>query len=119
MLEQVYSTIRGPWTPELEKEYQWMRGFEPAFTVYSNDARQRAEMDRAASPGKWRHAWTRHDQLRFARLCHYLRVRPPDANIGYSIMIYRLNAAEIAAATAGSRADWQALIDRTVSRGAH
>jgi hypothetical protein len=46
-----------------------------------------------------------------------LRVRPPDANIGYSIFIYRLSAAEIAAATTGTLADWQALIDRTVSRG--
>jgi hypothetical protein len=118
MLEQVYSPIRGPWTPELEKEYQWIRGFEPAFEVYFHDPRQRAEMDRAASPEKWRRAGTRHDLLRFARLCHYLRVRAPDAAIGHSILVYRLSAAEIAAATAGSLADWQALMDRTVSRGA-
>ena len=45
-------------------------------------------------------------------------MRAPDANVGYSILIYRLNAAEIAAATTGSLADWQALMDRTVSRGA-
>ena len=119
MLEHVYSSIRGPWTPALEKEYQWMRGYEPIFEAYFQDSRQRAELDRQASPAKWRKAWTRHDVLRFARLCHYLRVRAPDANIGYSIFIYRLTAAEIAAATAGSQADWQALIDRTVSRGAH
>ena len=118
MLEHVYSPIRGPWTPALEKEYQWMRGYEPIFGAYFQDPHQRAELDRQATPAKWRSAWTRHDLLRFARLCHYLRVRAPDANIGYSILIYRLNAAEIAAATTGSLADWQALLDRTVSRGA-
>ena len=118
MLEHVYSPIRGPWTPGLEKEYQQLRELEPAFAAYFGDPGQRAEMDRAAPPEKWRRAATRHDLLRFARLCHYLRARTPDANIGYSILIYRLTAAEIAAATAGPLADWQALLDRTVSRGA-
>ncbi|RFC42867.1 MAG: hypothetical protein DUW69_002321, partial [Verrucomicrobia bacterium] len=116
MLEHVYSPIRGPWTDALEKEYQQARVLEPALLAYYGDPQQRAEMDRAASPDKWRRAETRLDLLRFARLCHYLRVRSPDANIGYSIFIYRLTAAEIAAATAGSLAEWQALIDRTAGR---
>ena len=115
MLEHVYSPIRGPWTPELEKEYQWMRSFEPAFEIYRHDPLRRAAMDREASPEKWKRAWTRHDLLRFARLCHYLRVRRPDAQVGYSIFIYRLSAAEIAAATEGSLADWSALIERAAS----
>ena len=117
MLEHVYSPIHGPWTSALEKEYQQLRKLEPAFEVYFNDPRQHAEMDRAASPEKWQRAAVRHDLLRFARLCYYLRVRAPDANVGYSIFIYRLTAAEISAATAGSLADWQALIDRTAGRG--
>lgn len=117
MLTHVYSPLHGPWTPALEKEYQQLRSLEPAFAAYAGDPAQRAEMDRGASPEKWRSAWTRLDLLRFARLCHYLRARTPDANIGYSILIYRLTAAEIAAATTGSLADWQALIDRTVSHG--
>jgi hypothetical protein len=117
MLEQVYSPIRGPWTAEVEKEYQFMRSFEPAFEAYFRDPRRRAELEQEGSPEKWRNAWTRHDLLRFARLCHYLRARQPDANIGYSIFIYRLSAAEIAAATTGSLDDWQALIDRAGHRG--
>jgi hypothetical protein len=110
MLEHVYSPIRGPWTPELEKEYQWMRSFEPIFEIYFSDPRRRAELDRESSPAKWKRAWTRHDLLRFARLCHYLRVRRPDAEIGYSILIYRLTAAEIAAATTGTLAEWRAAL---------
>jgi hypothetical protein len=117
MLEHVYSPIRGPWTEALEKEYQHMREFEPALAVYYGDPVQRAEMDRLASPAKWQHAAARLDLLRFARLCYYLRVRQPDANVGYSILIYRLNAAELAAATTGTLADWQALIDRTAGHG--
>ncbi len=111
MLEHVYSPIRGDWTPALEREYQDLRQLEPALTAYYGDPAQRAEMDKAASPEKWRRAGIRHDLLRFARLCHYLRVRQPDANVGYSIFIYRLNAAELAAATTGSLAEWQALVD--------
>ncbi|MBS0664165.1 MAG: glycosyltransferase family 39 protein [Verrucomicrobia bacterium] len=116
MLDHVYSPIRGPWTPELEKEYQWMRSFEPAFLAYFSDPARRAELDRAGSPEKWKRAWTRHDLLRFARLCHYLRARQPDANIGYSILIYRLTAEEIAAATTGTLDDWRRVIEQAQPR---
>lgn len=121
MLQHVYSArgLQGPWTLELEKEYQRMREFEPAFDVYFRDPAERAKMDQAASPDKWQRARARHDQLRFARLCHYLRARAPDAEVGYSILIYRLSAEEVAAATAGSLADWRALIEGASLRGGH
>jgi hypothetical protein len=117
MLEHVYSPVRGPWTEALEKEYQRARELEPALEVYARDPVQRAEMDRAADPEKWRRASARLDLLRFARLCHYLRVRTPEASVGHSIFIYRLSAAEVAAATGGSLAEWSALIARTAPRG--
>jgi len=116
MLEAVYSDIRGPWTLQLENEYQRLRGLEPLFEEYTEDPQRRAELNREASPQKWSGGWTRLDRLRFARLCYFLRVRQPEAQVGYSILIYRLNAAEIAAATSGSLADWAALIERTVNR---
>ena len=119
MLQHVYSTIRGPWTAELEKEYQTMRALEPVLEAYAHDPQRRAELDRDADPEKWRKAWTRLDLLRFARLCHYLRARTPDANVGYSILIYRLSTKEIADATAGSMSDWQAAIERASSHDAH
>jgi hypothetical protein len=111
MLEHVYSPIRGPWTLELEKEFQELRAVEPLFAAYVGDPQHRAELNRAATEAQWRRKWTRHDLLRFARLCHYLRARPPDAHIGYSVFLYRLSAAEVAAATAGSFSDWHALIE--------
>mgnify|MGYP003704348427 CR=1 FL=1 len=34
----------------------------------------------------WRTGWATYESLRFARLCHYLRLRWPDAMIGFSIL---------------------------------
>lgn len=107
-LQQVYSVFRGPWTPAFETEYQRLRALEPLFDAYARDPQRRAELERDAPADQWRRTWTQYDLLRFARLCHYLRLRPPDANAGYSILIYRLDAREIRGAT-GSFADWQTL----------
>ncbi|MDB6093300.1 MAG: hypothetical protein JWM32_862 [Verrucomicrobia bacterium] len=112
MLEHVYSPIRGPWTPELEKEYQWMRSFEPAFLEYFSNVASREEMDRAATADKWQRAAARHEVLRLARLSHYLRARTPEAEIGYSIFVYRLSAQEIAETTAGTYEQWRAAVLR-------
>ena len=111
-LVQVYSPLRGPWTLELEKEYQRLRSLEPLFAEYTANPPRRTELEREAPAEQWRRSWARHDLLRFARLCHYLRVRPPDAHVGHSILIHRLSAAEVAGATAGSLADWSTLIER-------
>ena len=60
-------------------------------------------------------AWRRFEWLRLARLGYYLRVRPAEANINGSILVYRLSAAEVTAATAGSLREWQQLIEQTVT----
>lgn len=115
MLEHVYSPIRGPWTLEAEKEYQELRALEPLFAAYVSDPKRREELVRDLTEAQWRRTWTRHDLLRFARLCHYLRARPPEGSVGHSIFIYRLSAEEIAAATARPLGDWQKLIERAAS----
>jgi len=113
MLQQVYSPIRGLWTADLEKEYEFLRAFEPQFRAYAEDPAARAKLEQGLSPEKWRASRDRFLHLRFARLCHYLRVRRPDADIGYSIFIYRLSAEEVRDATAGSLKDWSGLIERS------
>jgi hypothetical protein len=118
MLEQVYSTVRGPWTAGLEKEYQFLRSYEPAFALYAANPAARAALDKELSPEKWKNSRDRFMHLRFARLCYWLRVRHPDAIIGYSIFVYRLGEADVRAATEGSLADWSALIERSVGDGA-
>jgi hypothetical protein len=113
MLQEVYSPVRGDWTLALEQEFQTFRAIEPQLLAYQNDPAARSRLAREAPAVKWEAGWQRYDWLRLARLCHYLRVREPDANAGYSILIYRLTADEVRAATAGSLKDWSALIERT------
>ena len=71
-LSEVYSSYRGPWRPEWEKQLH-----DPA-TSYEI-----------------------FDQLRFSRLCKYLQRRAPDAEAGYAILIYRLSANDLSAALSG------------------
>lgn len=115
MLQHVYSPIRGAdWTIALENEFQNLRHLEPFLEQYTRQSDRRAELERETPAERWQNAIGRFDDLRFARLCHYLRVRPPDHMIGYSILIYQLTAEEVAAATAGSLREWRSLIERTV-----
>ena len=118
MLEKVYGAYRGPWTQALENDYQFLRPFGPMFLQYASDPAARARLDRELAPDKWTTSRDRFQHLRFARLCYYLRARRPEANIGYSIFIYRLTAAEVAAATEGSLRDWSMLIERSASAAA-
>lgn len=112
MLQQVYSPVRGEWTLALEREYQDSRLKEPLFREYWNNAQVRNELiDRGAAVA-FERTWQRYDLLRFARLCHYLRARGPDDQVGYSILIFRLTGDEIAAALDRSYSDWQAAIRR-------
>jgi len=50
-------------------------------------------------------AFSRLRQLRFARLCAFLRWRQPDADIGGSILICRLSDADVEQATTGKPAE--------------
>jgi len=104
MLSHVYSPTRDEWSVELEKEYQSLRAV----------ARQVASGTLPADSNALAQACTRFNQLRFARLCHYLRVREADDRIGYSILIFRLSAAEIERATESSLLEWAKLIEQTL-----
>jgi hypothetical protein len=119
MLQQAYSPVRGDWTLAREKEFQDLRALEPQMLAFQNDPARRAELLRSAPAEKWDAGWRRYDWLRLARFCHCLRVRTPDANIGGSILVYRLSAEEVASATGDSLAAWRALIERTVAARAN
>jgi len=112
-LQQVYGFVRGPWNLDREHDYQVLRAFAPKFQDFDHDPAKRAELEREMPAKRWIAARNQFQQLRLARLCYYLRVRRPDAVIGYSIFVYRLTAEEVAAATGGSLRDWTKLIERT------
>ncbi len=119
LLQQVYSPVRGPWTLEWEKEFQELRAGEALLISFQNEPSRRAEFVAGTPEEKWRTAWRRYELLRFARLCHWLRVQVPAANIGGSILAYRISAADLQAAVGGSLGDWQRLIERTTAAKAH
>lgn len=114
MLQHVYSPIRGEWTLALEAEYQAIRRLAPDFVLLPSESSPTPSSEPGAIQDLRQALILRHDQLRFARLCHYLRVRKPDAHIGYSILIYRLTETEVTSATGDSLQEWHKLIENTV-----
>lgn len=101
MLQHVYMPQRGPWTLENERQYQEMRLNDANFRALKAAPRDQSKPLLGLAPAQWAAAWNRYEILRFARLCHYLRARRPDAQPGYSILVYRLSQAEIDAALNG------------------
>jgi 4-amino-4-deoxy-L-arabinose transferase-like glycosyltransferase len=106
MLVQVYSPVRGPWTPALEAEYQAARAKAPLFREYWRSAATQQAVRATGAGDAFEQTWQRYDLLRFARLCHYLRARPADATVGYSILLYRLTQSEVDAALNGPYSQW-------------
>ena len=116
MLQHVYSPVRGPWTLAQEKEYQELRALDPVFRGFFAQPAGRAEPVQTAPRQQWERGWVRYDLLRLARLCHYLRARRPDAMIGYSLLIYRLDAAEVNAVLDRSYSVWLKTIEEAGTR---
>jgi hypothetical protein len=103
------------WTLENERLYQQLRLSEANFRALKADPHGRPELRQGISEDEWASAWSRFEQLRFARLCHYLRARQPDAQPGYSILVYRLDQAEIDAALNGDLRQLGAAIERALA----
>jgi hypothetical protein len=86
----------GPWNQLYERA--WWRSLA-AIDRYDrtlNDPAAHAALLAKTPQSAWDREYTRFDQLRFARLCAWLRHRrPPDDNIGYSILIWRLTKEEV------------------------
>ena len=104
MLQAVYLPVaQGAWTEAYEREWQAVRPeyarFEAAFGGTDTAAQQRllAEKDAAA----WNLICWRYENLRLGRLCATLRRRPPEAEVGYSILIYRLTLKDLDGALNG------------------
>ncbi len=112
MLQHVYMPLRGPWTSENERQYQELRLNDGNFRALKAQPNGHPELMREITPAEWSKAWTLYEQLRFARLCHYLRARRPDGMAGYSILIYRLSAVEIDAALNGRASALAAAIEQ-------
>ncbi len=105
MLQNVYSSWRGPWTLEKERNYLALRAKLASTPTPTNPAEHK----------KLSQLRYTTDQMRFVRLSSFLRLRRPDAVIGYSIFVYRLNAAEVHGALYGTMNDLAAVMEQALN----
>ncbi len=98
MLQHVYMPERAQWTEAHERQYQQLRQNEAGFRAYQSRPPDQTGLFQGLTAPEWERAWGLYEKLRFSRLCYYLRARRPDGMAGYSILIYRVTPAELAAA---------------------
>jgi hypothetical protein len=79
--QQVYTEARGHW--DLEKEQHYRRLLARVI-----------ELEQSHQKMPYREGLT-FEAFQFARLCHTLRNREPDARIGYTLLVFRLTDAEV------------------------
>ncbi len=115
-LQQVYSPVHGTWTPEFEQAYQSLRLLEPAFVDQEEHPENRAKWEKSMTRNQWAVVQKRYEVLRFARLCLFLRAENPDAQIGYSINVYRIGADDFAAVLNGNFSQWRLAVERALAR---
>lgn len=104
MLQDTYGGYRGDWTLEKERSYLAMRNFVATAAAPTNDQER-------LTRSKYLYEL---DRLRFARLCFYLRIRQPDAVIGYSIFVHRLTSEEVRIVQSGSLSELAAAMEKAL-----
>jgi hypothetical protein len=118
MLQTVYLSCPGPWNSRYEDKYRQVADFLERRQVASFLERVAATRDDPAARRALLHQAGDLDlaklvtevvvpfhQLRFGRLCAYLRQREPDHQVGYSILIYHLTDEEVLRAVSPRRAE--------------
>jgi dolichyl-phosphate-mannose-protein mannosyltransferase len=91
-LQAVYERAGGHWNKAYEDRYQNGRQL---FDHCSRGERPPGEIGREMTAAELTRARLTYDYAKYLRLLAYLRHRPPDANVGYSILIFRLTDDEI------------------------
>jgi 4-amino-4-deoxy-L-arabinose transferase-like glycosyltransferase len=111
MLQCVYISPPGPWDTKHEQYYQDVRAAVAELSrKQKQDPAAHERLLRDPAAGELRSQWNRllsaFDQCRLARLCAFLRQREPDDSVGYSILIYHINADDLDRALNRSPAAW-------------
>ncbi len=112
LLQHVYMPERAIWTGAHEREYRQLRAQDASFLALQANPHPQPELLHGRTLQQWTELWHRYEDLRFARLCYYLRARQPDDTAGYSILIYRLTAAELLAVLDGDTRTLAAAMER-------
>ncbi|HTT55487.1 MAG TPA: hypothetical protein VMF63_00130, partial [Opitutaceae bacterium] len=101
MFQRVYTQVRGPWSAAEEQEYRQLSRWGAQFAAHPDPDRARDSDGAPLVRAQVLQRLFRLEQLRFGRLCHYLRDRTPDAEVGYSILIFRLTDDDVRRALTG------------------
>ncbi|MDD2762984.1 MAG: glycosyltransferase family 39 protein [Opitutaceae bacterium] len=106
LLQSVYTRTFGPWNRVYERIYQHSRQNIELLDRTAADPQQRAALLGKYSPSFWEREYVIYERFRFGRLCAWLRhARPPDDDVGYAILIWRLGKADLHAALLGPPAE--------------
>jgi len=103
ILQHVYEVERGPWAAVYEKAYQ--KGVAWSESREANDSPIVPVNSDSPDTDKRSSKLLTFRALRFGRLCAYLRHQRPIANVGYSILVFRLSQADIDTALSGPPAE--------------
>lgn len=90
MLQGIYPPF-GPWSDEKERRYELARSVFEVYLQVRDDPALLAALLAETTEDGLRSALKQFDDLRFGRLCEFLRQREPDADAGHSILIYELS----------------------------
>jgi hypothetical protein len=99
MLQTLYLRHIGPWNAMFEAKYQ------DVIRVMSSQGQSASTGEDGKEPIDWGAKSYEYDELRFARLCSWLRRREPDDRVGNSILIYRLSQEQVREAVARGPAE--------------
>ena len=103
MAYSVYlSDAPGPWTEEFEKSFQADKMAVRMWASASQTPGGTEALVARVPQGVWPATFTSFERRRLGRLLAVLRRREPDAQVGYSILIYRVSAEELRGALDGS-----------------
>ncbi len=106
LLQGVYTAAFGSWSRAYEELYQSSARNIARFEAASADPQKLAALFRSKSRRLWHLEIDTYDNLRFARLCAWLRQRgEPPHHIGHAIFIWKLTAGDLAAALQGPPAE--------------
>ncbi len=106
LLQTVYTRTFGPWNKVYEHDYQELLKQVAVFEKTARDPAARQALIGEFSAEAWVRAYESFENLRFGRLCAWLRHHgEPTDNVGYAILIWRLDAAQIQDALYGPPAE--------------
>lgn len=96
MFSQVYTGNMRPWSPQNERDYgvlvRWLEHLHSSPAGASPTWLDGSSLSTAQTTNRL----VDYEALLFARLCHFLESREPDAQVGHSIRVFKLTDADLA-----------------------